>query len=101
MSSLIRTSTPDVYRINHPQFAAALTRSNGVATGIMRGRIATALQARGEFALTFKRGDSGKWYVRISSRKAALDIGPVCDWNKSMAAKYGAGNTCDHYGAQS
>lgn len=84
----------DVYLINHPQFAAALTRTNGISTGIMRGRIKRALNAHGEIKLTFKRGDSGKWYVRISSTEAAaLDFSAVADWNRDMTAKYGTGAT--------
>lgn len=88
-ATLRKTNTQDVFQINAPAVAGALTRSGGKASAALRGRIAKALQARGMYQLEFKRGASGKWYVRISSR--TVNIAPVAEFNRSMERKYGNG----------
>ena len=67
-------SNPGVYRINSPASCAALTRSEGNASNVLRDRIINAIQRTdGSLYITgleFKRSNSGKWYVRISTGTA-------------------------------
>ena len=69
MTTLTRSRTkPSVYRINSPAHAAHLTRTGGMASNKLCNRIYDALSLDDHAQLQFKRGASGKWYVRIGER---------------------------------
>lgn len=86
----VRSSTGAVaYRINAPAYAAALTRSKGTPSRVLRDRLIIALDLKPATQLTFRRGDSGKWYVRTGA--TPLNIAPVAGWNRRMIAKHGTG----------
>lgn len=69
MSTLTQVRT-DVYRINNPAVCAALTRSGGVPSPKLHGRLVRAIvgddvNAQLATAFEFSRGlKSKKWYVR-------------------------------------
>lgn len=100
---------PNIFLINAPAFQAALTRTGGISSCTLRGRIKRALNAQGETKLTFKRGASGKWYVRIAAVPYPMvkPVGShtkfnyastlahgretVSEFNRAMVLKHGTG----------
>lgn len=76
-ASLIKVSTFDnvaIFRIEAPAVAAVLTRSGGFGSPKIIGRIlnavippvdTAAVKCQVESTVTFRKGASGKWYVRI------------------------------------
>jgi hypothetical protein len=64
MTTLVRTTRPNVYVLAAPGFAAALTRSGGVPSPMLRGRLLVALNLQVSAEIKFSKSPkSGKWYV--------------------------------------
>lgn len=72
MNALQRTTRTDVYVLNAPAFAAALTRSNGVASANLRGRLLVALHLQDTAEIKFSKSPkSGRWYVYAAAAAPA------------------------------
>lgn len=69
MNTLSRTTRDNVYVLNAPAFAAALTRSKGFASANLQSRLTAALDRISDervVELKFSRSPkSGRWYVYV------------------------------------
>lgn len=96
MNRLQRTTRPNIYVIAAPAYAAALTRSKGIASDTLRGLIIDALTRNDGMLIVglkfSKSPKSGKWYVYVELDDAGcLNIAPVAAYNRDMVRKYGTG----------
>ena len=72
MTATLTHVRDDVYRINHPQFNAALTKSNGHASDVLLTRIFNVVPVPETAIMTdieFRRGRNTKhWYFELTHR---------------------------------